>query len=37
MNKARLEELSLKVMCGLCEKEFPTSELQQAVKKQLDK
>ena len=37
MEKARLEELALKAICVLCEKENPTSELLQAMKKQLDK
>ena len=38
MDKARSEELAWQVMrVYLCEKEHPTSELRQAVTKQLDK
>ena len=37
MEKARLEELALTVICVLCEKENATFELRQAMTKQLDK
>jgi hypothetical protein len=37
MEKARLEELALKVICVLCEKENSTSEFRQTMTKQLDK
>jgi hypothetical protein len=36
MEKARLEELALKAICVLCEKENSTSEFRQTMTKQLD-